>query len=40
MVSKNDGAEKSWGLGEEIERGVLEGERKQVILEGAEDLRR
>lgn len=38
MDSRN--GEKSWGFGEERERGVLEGERKQVVLKGVEDFRR
>ena len=40
LESKNGGAEKSWGLGEERERGVLDGERKHVVLMGVGDLRR
>lgn len=39
LVSRNDGAEKRRGLGEERERGVLEGERKEVVFEGVEDFR-
>lgn len=40
LESKNGGAEKRLGLGEERERGVLEGERKEVSFKGVEDLRR